>query len=53
MINHSVNETVSKGNATTDIVSQQAKAIEGVANDLVGLSETSASLYELAHEKRK
>ena len=53
MINQSVNETVAKGNATTDIVNQQAKAIEGVASDLVGLSETSANLYELAHEKRR
>lgn len=53
MINQSVNLTVSKGNATAQIVTQQATAIEGVATDLVSLSETSARLYELAHHDAK
>jgi len=51
MINHSVNETVSKGEATSQIVSQQSSAIEESANDLTGLSETASKLYELAHQK--
>ncbi len=51
MINSSVNETVDKGAATLEIVSQQTSAIESVANELVKLSETAAELYNLAHEK--
>ena len=51
MINSSVNETVDKGAATLEIVSQQTSAIESVANELIKLSETAAELYNLAHEK--
>ena len=51
MINSSVNETVDKGAATLEIVSQQTSAIESVANELIKLSETAAALYNLAHEK--
>ena len=50
-INESVNETVSKGEATSQIVDQQSIAIEGAAKDLTGLSETAARLFELAHKK--
>ena len=50
-INESVNETVSKGEATSQIVDQQSIAIEGAAKDLTGLSETAARLFELAHTK--
>ena len=50
-INESVNETVSKGEATSQIVDQQSIAIEGAAKDLTGLSETAARLFELAHAK--
>jgi len=50
-INESVNETVSKGEATSQIVDQQSIAIEGAAKDLTGLSETAARLFELAHSK--
>ena len=50
-INESVNETVSKGEATSQIVDQQSIAIEGAAKDLTGLSETASKLYELAHSK--
>ena len=50
-INESVNETVSKGEATSQIVDQQSIAIEGAAKDLTGLSETTARLFELAHTK--
>lgn len=51
MINKSVNETVSKGQATSRIVEQQAVAIEGCANELVHLSETAAQLNDLANTK--
>ena len=50
-INESVNETVSKGEATSQIVDQQSIAIEGAAKDLTGLSETAARLIELAQTK--
>ena len=50
-INESVNETVSKGEATSQIVDQQSIAISGAAKDLTGLSETASKLYELAHSK--
>ncbi len=50
-INDSVNETVSKGEATSQIVDQQSVAIEGAAKDLTGLSETASQLFELAHAK--
>ena len=50
-INESVNETVSNGEATSQIVDQQSIAIEGAAKDLTGLSETAARLFELAHTK--
>ena len=51
MISDSVNETVQKGEATSQIVNQQATAIEGAANDLTGLSEMATKLYNLAHDK--
>lgn len=50
-IGHSVDKTVEKGANTSEIVSQQAKAIEECANDLMGLSETSTELFNLAHDK--
>ena len=50
-INESVNETVSKGEATSQIVDQQSIAISEAAKDLTGLSETASKLYELAHSK--
>ena len=50
-INESVNETVSKGEVTSQIVDQQSIAIEGAAKDLTGLSETASQLFELAHNK--
>ena len=50
-INESVNETVSKGEATSQIVDQQSIAIEGAAKDLTGISETAARIFELAHTK--
>ena len=50
-INESVNETVSKGEATSQIVDQQSIAIEGAAKDLTGLSETASKLFDLAHTK--
>lgn len=50
-IGHSVDKTVEKGANTSEIVSQQAKAIEECANDLMGLSETSTELFNLSHDK--
>lgn len=49
IINHSVNETVTKGRVTTEIVEQQVADIEGVAHDLSDISATAARLYDLAH----
>jgi ligand-binding sensor protein len=50
-ISESVQETVSKGESTSEIADQQSKAIEESAQNLVGLSETSSELYDLAHKE--
>ena len=51
-ISQSVDKTVEKGEGTSEIVSQQAKAIEECASDLMGLSQTSTELFNLAHNKQ-
>lgn len=43
-----VNETVTKGEQTAEIVSQQTEAIEKSTQDLVELSMTASELYDLA-----
>jgi methyl-accepting chemotaxis protein len=50
-ISESVQETVAKGESTSEIADQQSKAIEESAQNLVGLSETSSELYDLAHKE--
>lgn len=52
-IETSVNETVSKGEATSDIVGQQSAAIADVAQELTSLSENAAMLVDLAHGMNK
>ena len=49
-IGESVNETVSKGEATSDIVGQQTTAIAEVAQELTSLSETAGRLVALANQ---
>lgn len=51
-ISQSVDKTVEKGEGTSEIVSQQAKAIEECASDLMGLSQTSTELFNLARNKQ-
>lgn len=51
-ISQSVDKTVEKGEGTSEIVSQQAKAIEECASDLMGLSQTSTELFNHAHNKQ-
>lgn len=51
-ISQSVDKTVEKGEGTSEIVSQQAKAIEECASDLMGLSQTSTELFNFAHNKQ-
>lgn len=50
-IGDSVNETVSKGEATSQIVAQQTSAIAEVAQELAILSETAGKLVELAQQR--
>lgn len=50
-IGDSVNETVSKGETTSEIVGQQTAAIAEVAQELMSLSETAGKLVELANHK--
>lgn len=52
-IETSVNETVAKGEATSDIVGQQSAAIADVAQELTSLSENAAMLVDLAHGMKK
>ena len=49
-IGESVTETVAKGEATSEIVTQQSTAIAGVAEELTSLSETASQLVDLARQ---
>lgn len=50
-IGESVNETVTKGEATSNIVSQQTTAIAGVAQELANLSATAGELVAMIKHK--
>ena len=50
-IGESVNETVAKGEATSNIVSQQTTAISGVAQELANLSATAGKLVDMIKKK--
>ena len=50
-IGESVNETVTKGEATSNIVSQQTTAIAGVAQELASLSATAGELVAMIKHK--
>lgn len=50
-IGESVNETVAKGEATSEIVGQQTSAIAEVAQELAKLSETAGSLVAMINQK--
>ena len=50
-IGESVNETVTKGEATSNIVSQQTTAIAGVAQELASLSATAGELVNMIKHK--
>lgn len=50
-IGESVNETVAKGEATSEIVGQQTSAIAEVAQELTKLSETAGSLVTMINKK--
>ena len=51
-IGESVNETVTKGEATSNIVSQQTTAIAGVAQELASLSATAGELVNMIKHKQ-
>ena len=51
-IGESVNETVTKGEATSNIVSQQTAAIAGVAQELASLSATAGELVNMIKHKQ-
>ena len=50
-IGESVNETVAKGEATSNIVSQQTTAIAQAAQELEQLSATAAKLVDLVNSR--
>lgn len=50
-IGESVNETVTKGEATSAIVGQQTTAIAEVAQELTKLSDTAAALVDMINKK--
>ena len=50
-IGESVNETVTKGEATSNIVSQQTTAIAGVAQELASLAATAGELVNMIKHK--
>ena len=52
-IGESVNETVTKGEATSNIVSQQTAAIAGVAQELTDLSATAGKLVDMIKHNKQ
>ena len=53
MILQFINETVTKGEATSNIVSQQTAAIAGVAQELTDLSATAGKLVDMIKHNKQ